>query len=291
MNEEKWTVVAEHFDEDPKSHYSLNWTIDNRYFTKLCGISDGLSLNKETMLLVLKRVITNYNIVTILELDNSHNQSQAEINKFKKFLNSNAAARGYPNTKHCDGEPSDLLLSKDHLQLYESLDLKQSLDKSIDKRKRDRDELESEIEYKKKLIDGLERTIKKQVNTIRLNEYTISLYDKRDDSRLRSEYMELKARFDELKKRYRKGLDICKELEQKAETIKKEADLYATKKMEEADLYVTKKKQYIDSLDQKFLKYQQNKRIDKLLKENNIDYDILRKMIYDRNLYIAKTNF
>ena len=291
MAEEKWTVIAEHFNEDTKSHYSLNWSIDNRYFAKLCEVSDGLSLNKETMLLVLKRTITNYNIVTILELDNSHNQSQAEINKFKRSLNVNAAARGYANIIHCNGEPSDLLLSKDHFEIYESLDLKQSLDKSIDKRKRDIDELDSKIEYRNKLIDGLERTIKKQENTIKLNEYTISLYDKKDDSRLRSEYMKLKADFNELKKRYRKGLEICKESEQKAEKIKKEADLYATKKMEEADLYVTKKTQYIDSLEQKYLKYKQSKRIDKLLKENNITYDILQKMIYDRNLDIAKTNF
>jgi len=284
MAEEKWTVIAEHFNEDTKSHYSLNWSIDNRYFAKLCEISDGLSLNKETMLLVLKRTITNYNIVAILELDNSHNQSQAEINKFKKSLNVNAAARGYANIKHCDGEPSDLLLSKDRLQLYESLDLKQSLNKSIDKCKRDLDELHSKIEYN-------ERTIKNQENTIKLNDYTISLYDKKDDSRVRSEYMKLKADFDELKKRYRKGLEICKESEQKAEKTKKEADLYATKKMEEADLYVTKKTQYINSLEQKFLKYKQNKRIDKLLKENNITYDILQKMIYERNLDIAKSNF
>lgn len=317
MTEEKWTVVAEHFDRDKMEHYTLNWSIDNRYFSKLCGKSDGLSLNKDSMLLVLMKTITNYEIVTILELDNSYNQSQAEINKIKKNCDVIAEARGYTNINHCNGQPSDLMLSDDRLQIYKSFDLVQSLKKSIDEHISSIDELVSRE-------NELRENIKNEENTLKKLKYMNSCYSEENLSKQKIEFMERKAAFDELGKRYRNGKKACEEVDlyaartrekadlyanrikQEADSYaarikkeadsyairtKEEADLYAAKKIEEADLYAANKMQNIDSLDKKSQEYKKLIKIDKLLKEHHITYDELKQMIYDRELTIAKSNF
>lgn len=269
----KVTIVAEHWDFETKTHYTTNWGADDKYFSRLCGVSDGLSLNPETLLLILNKAIVNYNIVAVLRLDNSHNQNQATINQYKKQCDYSAACKGFENVTHCDGEPKDLVLCDNHMQIYERLDLTQQLDDTIAFLTKKKQDLENQYSGLKDITNNLAlkaRMLQSQIddmsNVVSASEYTIKL----------SNTIE----------RYKKGKKLTEELESN------NTELQAKNKALEEEIALKKRQ-----LEQKTLELSEREKfIDKYypmlktLKTYNIDNKKLKELIYDYNLKIAKEN-
>lgn len=259
MND-RWTIIAEHFDKEKMEHYSLNWNVDNKYFAKLLGKSDGLTLNKETLLIVLQKVITNYNIVAILDLPNYHNTDQAEINKIKKSLQINSESRGYNETTHCEGEPSDIMLSNDCTKIYESFDLVQSLERKI----------AGLSDLKEKIEDKIKKLYEEE------HKHKNKLRELENFNSKEQEYDDLTNKLNIVKERYRNGLKECNKIEE-----------YCVKVKSDADEYVAKVKAEVDSMKRRIEKDVLKSKTAKYLNEHQITLEILKEMNYERELKIA----
>lgn len=194
----KRTVIISNINYDDHTFFVANMGIEElSLFKKLkdngVELKDEDKISDEEMLMLLRHCCTNGSIEAVYSIENPFNRDQKQINIIKTNIERKISAKGLQKVLHTDWQPS---FSYDPGPINERNYL------TI---------LNENTERKQKELKELENIIKENTEKIKHQNWYIEQTKQKE-----IEYNKLKANFDILVERYKKGLDICKEQEQNA---------------------------------------------------------------------------